>query len=120
MGIKLVIVDDAPFMREVVRQIVIKAGIELVGEASNGVEAIKLVKSKKPDVILMDIVMPKMNGIEATKEILEEFPNTKIIACSTESQEDMVVKAIDSGCCNFVAKPFKSKELVDAIINSVK
>lgn len=115
MGIKLVIIDDAPFIREAVRVIADKAGIEFVGEASDGVEAVDLVLKKQPDVVLMDMVLPKKNGIEAAKEILAARPETKIVACSTEGQEAMLVRAIDAGCVNFVSKPFKSEDLVKAL-----
>src|SRR4051812_34936523 len=110
MGIKLVIIDDAPFIREAVRVIALKAGMEFVGEASDGVEAVELVLKKNPDVVLMDMVLPKKNGIDATREILAQRPNTKIVACSTEGQEAMLVRAIDAGCVNFVSKPFKAED----------
>lgn len=120
MGIKLVIVDDAPFMREVMRHIVSEAEIEVVGEAETGSQAVNLILEKKPDVVLMDIIMPEMTGLEATKVILKERPETRIIACSTESNEDMVLQALEAGCCNFVSKPFQVKELIGAIQASVK
>jgi two-component system, chemotaxis family, chemotaxis protein CheY len=120
MGIKLVIIDDAPFIREAVRVIAGNAGIEFVGEASDGVEAIDLVMKKNPDVVLMDMVLPKKNGIEATKEILALRPGTKIVACSTEGQEAMLVRAIDAGCVNFISKPFKSEDLVKALLAAAK
>lgn len=115
MGIKLVIIDDAPFIREAVRVIAHKAGMEFVGEASDGVEAVEVVLRKNPDVVLMDMVLPKKNGIDAAKEILEKRPETRIVACSTEGQEAMLVKAIDAGCVNFVSKPFKADDLVRAL-----
>jgi two-component system, chemotaxis family, chemotaxis protein CheY len=115
MGIKLVIVDDAPFIREAVRSLIRGTEIELLGEASDGEEAVNLLKSKKPDVILMDMVLPKKNGIEATREILKDNPKIKIVACSTEGQESMLLKALEAGCCSFLAKPFKAEELLKSI-----
>lgn len=115
MGIKLVIVDDAPFIREAVRAIVIKAGFDFVGEAADGEEAVELILKKNPDVVIMDLVMPKKNGIEVTKEILALRPKTKVIACSTEGQEAMLIRAIDAGCVNFISKPFVAEDLVKAI-----
>lgn len=115
MGIKLVIVDDAPFIREAVRAFVKNTDIEFVGEASDGEEALAVVKKSKPDVILMDMVLPKKNGIEVTKEILEEHPEAKIVACSTEGQENLLIQALNAGCVNFVSKPFKSEDLLKAI-----
>lgn len=115
MGIKLVIVDDAPFIREAIRSLICDSDIELVGEAANGEEAIAVVARERPDVVLMDIVLPVKNGIEATKEILENYPRTKIVACSTEGQEALLLKALDAGCCHFLPKPFKSEELLNTI-----
>lgn len=115
MAIKLVIVDDAPFIREVVRHIVHDSGIDVVGEAQDGVEAIEIVRSTRPTVVLMDLVMPRKSGIDAAREILSELPGVKVIACSTLDQETMVMKALDAGCCNYVVKPFKKDELIKVI-----
>ena len=115
MGIKLVIVDDAPFIREALRTLIEKEGFHFLGEASNGEEAVDLVLKKNPDVVLMDLVMPKKNGIEATKEILAKNPKIKIVACSTEGQDEMLITAIQAGCTGFVTKPFESKKLIEAI-----
>jgi two-component system, chemotaxis family, chemotaxis protein CheY len=115
MAIKLVIVDDAPFIREVVRQIAEASGIEVVGEAQDGNEAVAVVRAVQPQVVLMDLVMPHKSGIEATKEILAEFSEIKVIACSTLDQETMVMRALDAGCCNYVVKPFKKDQLIKVI-----
>jgi two-component system chemotaxis response regulator CheY len=115
MGIKLVIVDDAPFIREVLKQIFAKSEIELIGEAQDGEEAVAMVRRLEPDVVLMDIVMPKKSGIQATAEILKEFPKMKIIACSTVDQNTMLTKALEAGCCNYITKPFKAEEVLSAV-----
>jgi len=69
----------------------------------------------KPDVVLMDIVMPNKNGVEATMEILEKLPNTKIIACTTVAQASMVMTAISAGCANYLVKPFQKQDLLSTI-----
>lgn len=115
MGIKLVIVDDAPFIREVLRHIFSETEIEVVGEAQDGEQAVAAVKALQPQVVLMDIVMPKMSGIEATVEILKEFPAIQIVACSTLDQNGMVMRALEAGCCNYISKPFKSDEVLAAV-----
>ena len=120
MAIKLVIVDDAPFIREVIRHIVAGPEFEIVGEAQDGLEAIEVVRAKKPDVVLMDIVMPRKSGIDATREILAENPNVKVLACSTLDQETMVMRALDAGCCHYVVKPFNKNELLAAIRAAAK
>lgn len=113
--IKLVVVDDAPFIREIVRFAAEKHGITIVAEAQDGEEAIELVLKHRPDVVLMDLIMPRKSGIEATKEILEQLPETRIIACSTVDQEIMVMRALEAGCCSYLTKPFKSEELLNII-----
>lgn len=115
MGIKLVIVDDAPFIREVLRHIFSATEISVVGEAQDGEEAVARVKELRPDVVLMDIVMPRKSGIEATQEILKDAPDTRIIACSTLDQNSMVMRALEAGCCNYITKPFKANEVLDAV-----
>lgn len=115
MKLKLVIVDDAPFIREIIRNIFLKTDINVVGEASDGAEAFDIVSSTKPDVVLMDIVMPIMSGIDATQKILNQFPQIKVIACTTIDQEEMILKALDAGCCNFVSKPFTAQTLINSV-----
>jgi two-component system chemotaxis response regulator CheY len=115
MSIKLVIVDDAPFIREVLRHIFAGTEVEVVGEAQDGDEAIKIVKELQPQVVLMDIVMPRKSGIEAASEILKHLPETKIIACSTLDQNNMIMRALEAGCCNYITKPFKSSDVLDAV-----
>lgn len=115
MGIKLVIVDDAPFIREVLRHIFANTEISVVGEAQDGEEAVSMVKDLRPQIVLMDIVMPKKSGIEAATEILKDLPDTKIIACSTLDQNNMIMRALEAGCCNYITKPFKSNEVLEAV-----
>jgi len=115
MGIKLVIVDDAPFIREVLRHIFASTEVQVVGEAQDGEEAVKIVKELHPQVVLMDIVMPRKSGIEAAQEILKDLPETKIIACSTLDQNNMIMRALEAGCCNYITKPFKANEVLEAV-----
>ncbi len=120
MGIKLLLADDAPFIREVIANILKGSEFEIIGEAGDGVEALELASQRHPDVILMDIVMPKMSGIEASVEILKKLPHVKIIACSTIEQETMVMRALEAGCCGYVVKPFKADEILKALRSATK
>ncbi len=120
MSIKLVIVDDAPFIREVLKHIFQGTEIKVVGEAKDGEEAVELALKAKPDAILMDIVMPRRSGIDATLDILKHLPETKIIACSTVDQNTMVLRALDAGCCDYVIKPFKAVEVIKVIRKAFK
>jgi len=116
---KVLVVDDAPFIREIVKHIIAnEEGLELIGEASNGEEAIEKAKELVPDVILMDIVMPLKSGIQATEEILKILPNIKVISCSTLDKDLLADKAKNAGCQDHIQKPFKSSELIKALKNS--
>jgi two-component system chemotaxis response regulator CheY len=112
---KLVIVDDAPFIREVLKHIFTNTEILVVGEAADGFEGVAVVRKTAPDVVLMDIVMPRKSGIEATQEILKSNPNVKIIACSTIDQNEMVLRALDAGCADYIVKPFKAEDVLRVV-----
>lgn len=120
MVIEIVIADDAPFIREIVKQVFKNTNMQIVGEACDGEEAVKLAKEKRPKVILMDLVMPKKSGIEATKEILEALPMTKVVAFTTIDQNSMVLKALEAGCCDYVTKPFKPEDLIRSISAAIE
>ncbi len=120
MAKRVLIVDDAAFVREVLTQILTKHGFEVAAEAQNGEEAVEIALSQDFDVVLMDIVMPKKSGIQATIEILKAKPKLPIIACSTEGSETMVVKALEAGCVDFVEKPFQIEVLLNTINNNLK
>jgi two-component system, chemotaxis family, chemotaxis protein CheY len=117
--IRLIVADDAPFIREIVRHVAETNAIELVGEAVDGKEAVRLAQELNPDVMLLDIIMPNKSGIEAAKEITALNPNIKLIAFSTADQETLVMRALEAGCCSYLVKPFKAEELVKAIRGSV-
>ena len=112
---KVLIVDDAAFMRMMIKDILEKNGYEVVGEASNGLKAVELYKSEKPDVVTMDITMPEMDGIEAVKAIRAFDPAAKIIMCSAMGQQTMVMDAIKSGAKDFIVKPFQADRVLEAV-----
>ena len=120
MNYRVVIVDDAPFVREVLAHILKPTEFQVVDEASDGVEAVLKVLEAKPDLVIMDIVMPQKSGIQATVEILEQNPSIKIVACSTEGSETIIARAIDAGCCDFVVKPFEASHLLKTLRSAVQ
>lgn len=112
---KLLIVDDATFMRQSIRNMLLNYEIEIIGEASNGQMAVSMYKELHPDVVTMDITMPEMSGIEALKAIRAFDPHAKVIMVSAMGQEGMVKEAIISGAKTFVVKPFKEEFLYQTI-----
>lgn len=118
--IRLLVVDDAPFIREIVRHSLRDSSIEIVGEAEDGVEAVTLARTLQPDVILMDIVLPLKSGIDATIEILAENSDVRVVGFSTNDHQSIVMKAIDAGCCSFIVKPFQAASLIAAIEQAVE
>ncbi|MDR3165073.1 MAG: response regulator [Synergistaceae bacterium] len=115
MGTKVLIVDDAAFMRMMLRDILAKNGFEVVGEADNGKAAVQMYNEVKPDVVTMDITMPEMDGIAAVKEIKAADPAAKIVMVSAMGQQAMVIEAIRSGAADFIVKPFQPDRVLEAL-----
>jgi two-component system chemotaxis response regulator CheY len=115
MSNRILIVDDAAFMRMMIRDILTKNGYEVCGEANDGAQAIEKFKEFRPDLITMDITMPEMDGINALKEIKKIDPNAKVIMCSAMGQQAMVIDAIQAGAKDFIVKPFQADRVIEAI-----
>lgn len=111
----ILIVDDAAFMRMMIKDILTKNGYTVVGEAENGAVAVESYKELKPDLVIMDITMPEMDGIQAVKEIKSLDPNAKIIMCSAMGQQAMVIEAIQAGARDFIVKPFQQDRVIEAV-----
>jgi len=114
---KVLIVDDATFMRMKLKAIVAMIGAEVVGEAANGAQAVTQFQLLRPDIVLMDITMPEMDGITALKAICEIDPDAVVIIISAMGQEALVKEAIGAGACNFIVKPFED-EKVKKVVSS--
>ncbi|MBP1931513.1 response regulator [Ammoniphilus resinae] len=115
MANRILIVDDAAFMRMMIKDILTKNGFSVVGEASDGVQAVEKFKELNPDLVTMDITMPEMDGISAVKEIKKIDSNAKIIMCSAMGQQAMVIDAIQAGAKDFIVKPFQADRVLEAI-----
>jgi two-component system chemotaxis response regulator CheY len=115
MAHKILIVDDAAFMRMMIKDILSKNGYEIVGEAADGGQAVDQYKEHNPDLVTMDITMPEMDGITALKEIKKINPNAKVIMCSAMGQQAMVIDAIQAGAKDFIVKPFQADRVLEAI-----
>lgn len=116
-NVTFLVVDDAIFMRTVLKKMLIEADFTVLGEACNGLQAIKMAAELKPDIVTLDITMPEMDGIEAIDKILEVSPNTKIIMCSAMGQHSKVVEAVKRGAKDFIVKPFEKTRVLQAIDN---
>lgn len=116
----VLIVDDAAFMRMTIKKMLEPHGYVVVGEAQNGIEAVKRYIELKPDIVLLDITMPEMNGVEALKRIKELDPKAKVIICSAMGQQEMVAQSIQCGAKDFIVKPFVEDRLVAAIEKVMK
>ena len=115
MPIRVLIADDALFMRNMIKDVFASNEFQVVGEAANGVEAVERYRELRPDITTMDIVMPFKNGIEATKEILKDDPSANIVICSALGQESLVIEAIEAGATDFIVKPFKADNVMQII-----
>lgn len=112
---KILVVDDAGFMRKMVQTHLTKAGYTDFIEGEDGARAVELYKESKPDLVIMDITMPNMNGIDALREIKTFDPDAKVVMCSAMGQEAMVMDAIKLGALDFIVKPFKADRIVQTV-----
>lgn len=114
--IRVLVADDHAVVRKGLRSLLTsKYGMEVVGEADNGVAAISMAREVQPDVILMDLVMPSKNGIEATKEIKRELPGSRVLILTSFSDEEQIISAVRAGAVGYVLKDASTDELVHAI-----
>jgi len=119
--IRVLVVDDIAETRDIIRrQLQFDQLIEVVGLAGSGREAIDLSQKTKPDVILMDMVMPDMNGATATRTIRQQFPKVQVIALTSFKEEELVKNALEAGAIGYLVKPFRSEELGPAIEVAIK
>ena len=115
MAKNILICDDAAFMRMMIKDILTKNGYTVAGEAENGAKAVEKYAELKPDLVLMDITMPEMDGIEALKKIKASDPSASVIMCSAMGQQAMVIESIQSGAKDFIVKPFQADRVIEAV-----
>ena len=115
MAKNILICDDAAFMRMMIKDILTKNGYNVVGEAENGLKAVEKYSETKPDLVLMDITMPEMDGIQALKKIKEQDPGATVIMCSAMGQQSMVIESIQAGAKDFIVKPFQADRVIEAV-----
>ena len=111
----ILICDDAAFMRMMIKDILTKNGYNVVGEAENGAMVVDMYEELHPDLTMLDITMPEMDGIQALKSIKSAHPEANVIMCSAMGQQAMVIEAIQSGAKDFVVKPFQAERVLEAV-----
>lgn len=112
---KVLITDDAAFMRMMLKDILTKNGHEVVGEAANGAEMLIKYEETQPDIVTLDITMPEMDGLTAIKELRKKHPDANVIMCSAMGQQSMVIDAIQSGAKDFIVKPFQADRVIECL-----
>jgi two-component system chemotaxis response regulator CheY len=115
MAKNILICDDAAFMRMMIKDILTKNGYNVAGEAENGQKAVEKYKELNPDLVLMDITMPEMDGIQALKEIKKMDAGALVIMCSAMGQQAMVIESIQAGAKDFIVKPFQADRVIEAV-----
>ncbi len=119
MSRKLLVTDDAPIIREMVKDALISAGWEIVGEAANGQEAIDQFRELRPNAVTLDMVMPEFDGMHALRGIRELDPNATVVMVSAVEQTTVLKEAIQAGASDFIVKPFDKQVLIETLDNLV-
>ncbi len=113
--VKIIIVDDSDFSRSVISKMLTEDGFQVIGEAASAETALGMIKDKKPDIVIVDIVMPNVSGLELTEKLNQSAPNVSVIMVSSLSQEHIVLDAISAGASDFIAKPIQKQQLIDSV-----
>jgi len=117
---RVLVADDASFMRQMIRDIIEPEGYEVVGEASDGMEVVDQFVELSPDLVMMDIVMPKRSGIDAVKGIVDIDPGACVVMCSALGQEALVMEAMQAGAKDFIVKPFKPDCVITTLARALE
>jgi len=112
---RVLLVDDTTFMRRMLRDILVRAGFEVSAEASNGRQAVEAYRQARPDLVIMDITMPEMDGVAAVREIAGADPAARIVMCSALGQQELIIEALEAGARDFVVKPFVPEKVLEAV-----
>lgn len=112
---RVMVVDDAAFMRMVLKDLLGKNGFEVIAEAENGISALNKYKEVQPDIVMMDITMPVMDGLDALKQIKAFDSNATVVMCSAMGQKNMVIEAIKNGASDFIVKPFENDKVIEIL-----
>ncbi len=117
--VRTLIVDDTLFVRMMLKQILVKSEFDVVGEAGDGAEAVAKYEALRPDLVLMDIIMPSMSGLDAVRTIMIRYPAARIVMCSALGQESVIAEAVSAGARDYITKPFVPDQVLRALRNTV-
>lgn len=117
---KILVVDDLSFMRSIIRDILVAGGYTIAGEAVDGKDCLEKYADKNPDLVLLDIAMPKMDGISCLRELKKRHPNSTVVMCSSLGDQERIIKAIQLGASDFVVKPFQKHRLLSAVKKALR
>ncbi len=120
MSARVLIIDDLPFMRKLLREVLTEAGFTVVAEAADGSEGVSAYRRLEPDLVLLDITMPVMDGITALRRIIEINPLARVVMCSSLGEQDMILRAVRLGALDFVVKPFRPERVVAALRKALR
>lgn len=114
-SVRIIIVDDSDFSRSIIYKMLTEEGFQVVGEASSAESALPMINDKKPDIAIVDIVMPNVSGLELMEKLNQSSPNVSVIVVSSLSQEHIVLDSISAGASDFIAKPIQKHQLIDSV-----
>ena len=111
----VLVCDDAAFMRAMLSDILTQAGLDVIGQAESGTEAVEKFRELRPELVTMDLLMPGLGGIDAVREIVAIDPNARVLMCSAMGQQSLVLEALQAGARDFVVKPFQPSRVLEAV-----
>ncbi len=112
---KVLVCDDSKYMRSTIIQLLEQMGHEVIGEANDGESVIEKYFSLHPDIVTLDVIMPKKNGIDVLKEVIEADPHAQVVIISAVTHKPLIMKGLKIGALNFITKPFTASEFVDGL-----
>ncbi len=115
MPIRVLIVDDALLIRQMLRTILARGNYEVIGEAADGGEAVTRYDQLRPDVVLLDIMMPEVDGVTALRQIIANHPDARVVMCSALDQKAVITEALQAGARDFIIKPFTPDKVREAV-----
>lgn len=119
MAKRTLICDDAAFMRMILKDILSKGGYEVVGEAQNGQRAVEQYAALKPDFVMMDTVMPEMDGVAALREIRKQDPAACVILCAADGEKKMLIEAVKLGAKGYIMKPYRAATVLEELKKTI-